>query len=51
MPDLTSVDPKKININTLAIPVCEDKDIHDELAIKAVIKKALKLKEFSGKKR
>ena len=50
MPDLTSVDLKKININTLAIPVCEDKDIHDELAIKAVIKKALKLKEFSGKK-
>ena len=50
MPVLTSVDLKKNNITTLAIPVCEDKQIHDEPAIKAVIKKALKLKEFSGKK-
>ena len=47
---LKSINLKKQKIETLAIPVCEDKDIHEEPVIKAVIKKALKLKEFSGKK-
>ncbi|UCG05212.1 MAG: leucyl aminopeptidase [Desulfobacterales bacterium] len=47
---LTSVDLKKAKIETLAIPVCEDKDIHDDKLIKALIKKAMKLKEFNGKK-
>ena len=47
---LKSVNLKKQKIETLAIPVCEDKDIHEDPAIQAVIKKALKLNEFSGKK-
>jgi leucyl aminopeptidase len=47
---LTSVDLKKAKIETLAIPVSEDKDIHEDGLIKAVIKKAMKLKEFNGKR-
>ena len=47
---LTSVDLKKAKIETLAIPVSEDKDIHEDGLIKVVIKKAMKLKEFNGKK-
>jgi leucyl aminopeptidase len=47
---LRSVNLEKQKIDTLAIPVCENKDIHDDPAIKAVIEKAMKLKEFGGKK-
>jgi len=47
---LKSVDLKQQKIETLAIPVCEDKDIHDDPVILAVIKKALQLNEFDGKK-
>ena len=47
---LKSVNLKQQKIETLAIPVCEDKDIHSDPAIKIVIKKALKLNEFNGKK-
>ncbi|MCP4627691.1 MAG: leucyl aminopeptidase [bacterium] len=47
---LKYADLKKQKIEALAIPVCEDKDIHENPVIKAVIKKALQLDEFSGKK-
>ena len=47
---LSSIDLKKTKMATLAIAVCEDKDIHDDPQIAAVIKKALQLKEFNGKK-
>jgi len=47
---LESVDLKKTKIETLAIPVCEDSEIQTDPLIKAVIQKALKLKEFSAKK-
>ena len=47
---LTSVDLDKLKTDILAIAVCEDKDIHDDPKIDAVIVKAFKLKEFSGKK-
>ena len=47
---LTSIDLNKSKIDTLAIAVCEDEDIHDDPIIEAVIKRALKLKEFSGEK-
>ena len=47
---LTSVDLKKAKIETLAIPVSEDKDIHQDGLITAVIEKAMKMKEFNGKK-
>jgi leucyl aminopeptidase len=47
---LKSVNLKQQKIEILAIPVCEDKDIHSDPAIKTVIKKAFKLNEFNGKK-
>ena len=47
---LKSVSLKKAKIETLAIPVCEDKEIQTDPLIKAVIQTALKLKEFSAKK-
>jgi leucyl aminopeptidase len=47
---LTSLNLKKDKAETLAIPVCEDKSIHTDAALNAVIKKAKLLKEFSGKK-
>jgi len=47
---LKSADLKKQPMETLAIPVYEDKDIHGDPAISAVIKKALELNEFNGKK-
>jgi leucyl aminopeptidase len=50
MLQLKSADLKKQAIEVLAIPVCEDKDIHEDPLIKAVVQKALALKEFSGKK-
>ena len=47
---LSSIDLKKTKMETFAIAVCEDKNIHDDPLIEAVIKKALRLKEFNGKK-
>ena len=47
---LKSADLKKQSIETLAIPVCEDENIHADPLIQAVIQKALTLKEFGGKK-
>ena len=50
MVHLTSSDLKKKKIDTLAIVVCEDKDIHEDPVIETIVNKALGLKEFSGKK-
>jgi leucyl aminopeptidase len=47
---LTSVDLKKVKTETLIIPVCEDKEIHDDATISLLIQKAKQLKEFTGKK-
>jgi len=47
---LKSVDLKKDKITTLVIPVCEDKDIHDDRIISSLVKKAVELKEFKGGK-
>jgi leucyl aminopeptidase len=47
---LTSIDLNKSKIDTLAIAVCEDGDIHDDPIINVVVSKALKLKEFNGEK-
>ncbi|MBU4463806.1 MAG: hypothetical protein KKB05_07705, partial [Proteobacteria bacterium] len=47
---LTSIDLKKVKTETLIIPVCEDKTIHDSPTISLLIKKAKQLKEFTGKK-
>ena len=45
-----SVDLKKTKIDTLAIPVCEDKNIFKNAGLKSAIKKALSLEEFNGQK-
>jgi len=45
---LKSVDLKKEKVETLIIPVCEDKEIHQEKTIKALVKKAQALEEFKG---
>jgi leucyl aminopeptidase len=47
---LTSVDVTAENIETLVIPVCEDKNIHDDKIISRIVRKAMKLKEFNGEK-
>ncbi len=47
---LTSLDLKKDKVETLAVPVCEDKTIYDDPALNTVVKKAKRLKEFSAKK-
>jgi leucyl aminopeptidase len=46
---LKSADLKKKKIDILAVPVCEDKQLHKDLALKGIIDQALKLDEFSGK--
>jgi leucyl aminopeptidase len=47
---LKAVDLKAQKIDTLIVPVCEDKRIHDDRIINAIIKIALKLKEFKAAK-
>jgi len=47
---LKSADLQKVKTETLVIPVCEDKDIHDDKTITSLIRRAKKLKEFNGKK-
>ncbi|MBU4414592.1 MAG: hypothetical protein KJ976_05750, partial [Proteobacteria bacterium] len=45
---LKSIDLKKVKTETLAIPVCEDKNIHDDKIISSLITRAKKLEEFKG---
>ena len=47
---LKSIDPTKTKVETLVIPVCEDRDIHDIEAISLAVKTAKKIKEFKGEK-
>ena len=47
---LTSIDLAKLKTDILAIAVCEDENIHVDPIIEAVIRRALKLKEFNGEK-
>jgi leucyl aminopeptidase len=47
---LKAIDLKKQKIDTLIVPVCEDKKIHDDRIINAIIKKALSLEEFKAEK-
>jgi leucyl aminopeptidase len=47
---LKAVDLKRQKIDTLIVPVCEDKEIHEDRIIKRVIKRALQLKEFKAEK-
>ena len=45
-----TADLKKTKMDTLAVPVCQDKNIYKDTGIKAAAKKALSLKEFKGEK-
>ena len=47
---LKAADLQRQIIDTLIVPVCEDKEIHEDRIIKRVIKKALQLKEFKAEK-
>ena len=47
---LKSVDLKKAKIESLVIPVCEDKDIHEDKTILSLIRNAMKVKTFNGDK-
>ena len=46
---LASIDLKREKIDTLLIPVCEDKPLHTDAAIRALAESALGLEEFRGK--
>ncbi len=50
MLELKSVNLTKDKIETLVIPVCEDKEIHDNQTIVSVIKKAKMIRRFKGEK-
>lgn len=45
-----TADLKNTKMDTLAVPVCQDKNIYKDAGIKAAAKKALSLKEFKGEK-
>lgn len=45
-----SVDLTKTKVETLVVPVCENRDIHDIEAISLTVKSAKKIKEFKGEK-
>lgn len=47
---LKSLDLKKIATDTLVIPVCEDKDIHDHKTLTKLVRLAKRIKEFKGEK-
>ena len=47
---LRAIDLKKQKIDSLIVPVCEDKKIHADRTINAMIKKALSFKEFKAEK-
>jgi len=50
MLSLKSVDLKKAKIESLVIPVCEDKNIHDDNIISSLVDTAKKVKAFKGEK-
>ena len=47
---LKSADLKKARIESLVIPVCEDKNIHEDKTILSLIRNAKKVKTFNGDK-
>ena len=50
MLQIKSGDPTKAKINTWIVPVCENKDIHEDKSLTQIISRVTKLKEFGGKK-
>jgi len=47
---LKAADLQRQKIDTLIVPVCQDRKIHEDHIINGVIKKALQLKEFKAEK-
>jgi len=47
---LKAADLQRQKIDTLIVPVCQDRKIHEDRIINGVIKKALQLKEFKAEK-
>ncbi len=47
---LSTIDLKRQKVNILFIPVCEDRSIHSDAVLAALVKHALALEEFKGKK-
>ncbi len=47
---MNTLDLENEKTEMIAIPVCEDKNIHTDKAIAALVKKAQKMKEFKGEK-
>jgi leucyl aminopeptidase len=47
---LTAIDLKRRKTQTVCIPVCEDRRIHSEPVVSALVDRALALNEFKGKK-
>ena len=47
---LTSIDLERAKIQTLFVPVCEDKRIHTDPMVSALVDRALVIEEFKGKK-
>ena len=50
MMKLTSLEVRRIKTETLVIPVCPDDTIHRSPAIRSLIRKALNIDTFKGKK-
>lgn len=50
MLELKSIDLKKQRVSTLAVPVCQDEDLHTKQAIQALTTTGLELPEFGAEK-
>ncbi|MEA3231697.1 MAG: M17 family peptidase N-terminal domain-containing protein, partial [Thermodesulfobacteriota bacterium] len=50
MLQLSTIDPVKSKLTALAVPVAEDKNLHRDQKINALVKKIKKFKEFKGAK-
>ncbi len=50
MLELKSLNLQKDKVGTLFVPVCEDKEIHDNPTIASLVKKAHNFKDFKGEK-
>ena len=50
MLEIKAVNLKRVNVDTLVVPVCEDREIHTDMTLKSLIDAAKAFEEFSGKK-
>jgi leucyl aminopeptidase len=50
MLELKTVNLKRVKVDTLVVPVCEDREIHTDKTLKSLIDAAKGLAELKGKK-